>query len=412
MSDLIPFRGLRYPASDLSACTAPPYDVIDDDERRVLEERDPHNAVRLILPRDDDGCDRYEAAARLLRDWCARGVLRRDSQPALYGYRILFHDDTSPRVTTGVIGGLPVAAPGEAVLPHERTLARARNDRLALLRATRANLDPIWVLSLASGLTELVDAGETPVATARDGDALHELWPITDAARIATIRGAITGASMVLADGHHRYETAAAYARDRDDPAAALIMALVVELTGTQLCVRAIHRLLSGEPARSLRERLSSRFTLTELGPNVPELAATVEARMDDAGALGIVDRDGIGLLHPRLEAIAPLLRDEPDAVHGVDAACFDAAIRPLIGDAVIDYRNDAATVAALVEKGAADAAVLLRPVSVDQIRSAALAGVRMPEKSTFFAPKPRTGMVFRTLDESGDDRSGGPAAN
>jgi hypothetical protein len=121
---------------------------------------------------------------------------------------------------------------------------------------------------------------------------------------------------------------------------------------------------------------------------------------MREDGALGLVDRSGLVLLRPVREAPGAHLADVPDALREVDSTRFDADVRPLIPDATVTFRSDAGAVAAMVEKGAADAAVLLRPVTVPQIRAAAFAGVRMPEKTTFFYPKPRTGMVFRSLDE------------
>jgi hypothetical protein len=178
-------------------------------------------------------------------------------------------------------------------------------------------------------------------------------------------------------------------------------MTLIVELAPTQLCVRAIHRLLSGVRDVDLRTALAGPFFVHAAGPNVPEGVAALEVAMRDGDSLGLVDREGLALLMPtaeleeRMAAYAPELRD-------VDSARFDAGILPAVPGVALTYRNDALTVAAQVEKGAADAAVLLRPVGVDTIGAAAAADLRMPEKTTFFAPKPRTGMVFRSLDEPG----------
>ena len=149
MPEFLPFRGLRYhpgpdaargaPGVDLSAVAAPPYDVVDDAELVALEAADPHNSVQLILPRPEAGLDRYEAAARRLASWRAEGVLVADERPAFYGYRMTFRaEDGSARRTTGVLGALalpPVGTePSDAgILPHERTLPKARSDRLALL---------------------------------------------------------------------------------------------------------------------------------------------------------------------------------------------------------------------------------------------------------------------------------------
>jgi uncharacterized protein (DUF1015 family) len=401
--EFLPFRGLRYSAgTDVAAVTSPPYDVIDDDDRDALEHRSPENAVRLILPRDPAdpaGGDRYAHAAALLGAWQEQGVLRADADPGFYAYRMSFVGPDGPQTTTGVIGAVELPArSGEGdVLPHERTLPKAKSDRLALQQATRANLEPIWGLSLAIGLTDAI-GGAAPAQVAVDLDGTrHELTPIDDPDHVAAIGALVSDAKILLADGHHRFETACAYRDEVADDEARSIMMLVVELADDQLCVRPIHRLvhdLVGSP-RDVRDAVADVFDVTDAGPNTPEGVAALVAAMDTNEAIGLVDDDGLALLTPRDE-LGPLLAELPEPLAEVDSARFDVGVRPRLADATLSYRDDAATVAALVGKGAADAAVLLRPVSVPVIRRAAFAGVRMPEKTTFFHPKPRTGMVMR----------------
>ncbi len=406
MPDLAPFRGLRYSnAAELSALTAPPYDVIEEDERSRLEAADPHNAVRLILPRAGDGMDAYAAAAAALAAWRTAGILVLDDEPTLTVYRMTAtRPEGGEHHTIGVIGalGLPERPGAGDILPHERTLPKARSDRLALLRATRANLDPIWALSVAGGLTELLVDVECPNVAIDASDTRHEFGVIQHPERIAEIRSLVGAAPAVLADGHHRFETACNY---RDEapgtPGVDAIMTLVVELADEQLDVHPIHRLVRGglaEQARALRDALATTWSVEDAGPNTPEGVTALVASMSARAALGLVDTEGLALLVPDEAALATALASEPAALHGVDAARFDAAVRPALGDATLAYRDDAATVAAVVRAGGADAAVLLRGVSVEEIRIAAAAGIRMPEKTTFFAPKPRTGMVFRGL--------------
>jgi uncharacterized protein (DUF1015 family) len=407
--DFLPFPGIRFTTGgadgDISAVCAPPYDVIDPDERAALLARDPHNSIRLILP------DSYDGAAAALAQWQRDGVLAADDRPSYSVYRMHFPgDDGTPRNTTGVLGALAIdgddGPDGAGIMPHERTLPKAKSDRLELLRATRANLDPIWGLSPAAGLTALLAVDGPPLATATDAEGCrHELWRVDDPGRVGAIRAAVGAERIVLADGHHRYETAGNYRRERaepgvDDPGARSIMALVVELAPEQLCVRAIHRLLHGVAGLDLRAAAAPMFAVTPMSANTPEGVAALEIAMRDEGGLGLVDRDGLALLVPRPE-LAAARTAEPAELHDVDAARFDAGLRPALDAAgvTLTYRNDAATCAAHVEKGAADASVLLQPVTVETIRAAAAAGIRMPEKTTFFAPKPRTGMVFRDLD-------------
>jgi uncharacterized protein (DUF1015 family) len=409
--DFLPFPAIRYAAStsavdtatDVSAVCAPPYDVIDSEGRAGLLTRDPHNAVRLILP------DSYAAAATTFARWRADGVLVTDAEPSFSIYRMEFTgDDGTTRQTTGVIGALALDREHGALLPHERTLPKAKTDRLELLRATRANFDPIWGLSLAHGLTELLAPVGAPLAEAQAEDgSFHVLWRVADEDRIGAIADAVTGSALVLADGHHRYETARNYRTERSaggvsDPGARAIMTLVVELAAEQLCVQAIHRLLTGTGDADLRGALSPMFAVHDAGPNRPENVVALEVAMHEQGGLGLVDRQGLALLVPRSALDARML-DLPAELRTVDSARFEVGVVPAVPGVSLAYRNDAATVAGLVAQGRADAAVLLRPVTVETIRSAAAARLRMPEKTTFFAPKPRTGMVFRDLDLSLD---------
>lgn len=400
MPRFLPFPGIRYRTRDISAVSAPPYDVIEPEARAALEARDPCNAVRLILP------DTYDAAAAALAWWRDDGILVSDEAPTLSIYRMEFTgDDGFPQRTTGVIGALGLDDDGSGVMPHERTLPKAKTDRLELLRATRANLDPIWGLSLAGGLSSLLSPGDAePDATAVDEEGFsHSLWRIDDPKRVAAIADAVGSELVVLADGHHRFETANNYRRERreagtDDPGADAIMTLIVELAPDQLCVRAIHRLLTGVGGVDLRAALTGPFFVHAAGPNVPDGVAALEVAMRDGASLGLVDRDGLALLMPTAGLVARMA-DLPPELRDVDSARFDAGVLPAVPGVTLAYRNDAQTVAAQVAKGDADAAVLLRPVTVETIRAAAAADLRMPEKTTFFAPKPRTGMVFRSLD-------------
>jgi uncharacterized protein (DUF1015 family) len=405
VADLVPFRGVRYTdGPDLSTVAAPPYDVVDAREHAELLARDANNAVRLILPDGAQG-DPYECAALTLAAWLGDGVLAVDASPALYAYRMITPGTGARAGTTvGVIGALtlPDGPDQGEILPHERTLPKAKSDRLALLRATRANFDPIWGLTLSRGLTELVAEVETVAFAVDDGGVRHELGVITAAEPLEAIRSLVRSAPVVLADGHHRFETACTYHQEVGDAGAGKILALVVELDDAQLDVRPFHRVVTGDVG-DLRPRLAHdrMLRVQPRGAATPDGLAALLSELETAGALGLVDHAGLALLAiddagpgaATCDALPPTLRD-------VDAARFDVLVRPTLDGATLAYRSDAAAVAAEVREGSADAAILLRPVTVSQIRAAAAAGVRMPEKTTYFAPKPRTGLVMRVLDD------------
>ena len=276
--DFVPFRALHFAGreTDLTAVCSPPYDVIDDDDRAALQGLDDHNVVRLILP------DSYDGAADLV----LRGrptALTIDDTPSFSVYRMTFTgDDGRPAVTTGVIGTLTLEAGG--VLPHERTLPKAKSDRLELLRATRAQLRAHLGHSLTSGLSALLTVDDVPTAVADDADGgRHELFRIDDPERIAAIRAAVEATGIVLADGHHRYETSCTYRDEVGDRAGAgQIMIYVVELADDQLCVRAIHRLLHGVTDVDLRSSLGAHFEVRDDGrqhPRERHRARTCDAR-------------------------------------------------------------------------------------------------------------------------------------
>ena len=399
MPEFDPFAGVRYDAgaarAELDALAAPPYDVIDDDLHAALEAANERNSVRLILPRDHASADdRYERAASTFSKWCGEGVLVRDPAPRFYSYRMTFTDAHGrARHTHGVLGSLRLPEAGDnSVLPHERTLPKAKSDRLSLLRAMRVNVDPIWGLSLASGLTSLL-AGATPLGTCRDHDGVvHELGAIDDPKQIEAIQALVGPAPLVLADGHHRFETAINYrnelrAAGEDDRGADAIMTFVVELVDDELCIEPIHRLVDVPAGVDLRVRLADAFDIRDAGPIGHDGVETLEAAMRRERALGLADAHGLALAVPRHRTT------------DVDAGVVEDEIVPRLPEATWHYRHDAQAVAALVDKGSASAAILCSPVSVAQTRAVATARERMPQKTTFFWPKPRTGMVFRTLD-------------
>ncbi len=408
-----PFSGLRYAVADgrLDSLVAPPYDVISPADRERLAKSDENNAVRVEVPLAEDdvdgggGADKYRAAARIWAEWQESGVLVADAEASFYVYRMGFQgEDGRQRQTTGLIGALELSRPGEGgVLPHEQTTARDKADRLDLLRACRANLSPVWGLSTASGLSALCEASGPPDARATDEEGVHHrLWRVSQPATLEAMAAVVASAPVLIADGHHRYETALAYRDERAQEAGAgaagggtlpgtgagAVMAYVVELSEDQLDVRPIHRLLSG-----LSEDIDLPATL---GPHFEVTATTapdetLPARMKEFGALALVTAEGCWLLRP-------LPATEAAAAHDLDSSRLDVALADL-GPHELRFQHGVGNVMDAVKTGQAQAGVLLRPATVAQIAAIAGGGERMPPKTTFFYPKPRTGMVFRSLD-------------
>jgi len=391
-----PFAGLRYdPSIPLEKVIAPPYDVVGPEERARLAARHLANAIHVELPVEDPrtGLDRYQSAAQYLARWKDEGVLQRDGRPAFYAYRMT---EPSGATSMGVIGALVCDPEGREILPHEQTMPKDTTDRLDLLRACHANLSPIWGLSLTAGLSKIFEPGGPPTAEATDDDGVgHALWVLDDEAVIEAVTTAVAESPVVIADGHHRYHTALTYRAERR---AALgdvpgdydaVMAFVVELSDEQLSVGPIHRTLSGLPADlDLAATFGEWFDTVHVGPAEESLVDAVA----DSEALALVTAGGVWLLTPR---------EETYTAAGSD---LDSSLIALVVDAIpgaeVTYHHDWHTAIAAVNSDEADAAVLIRPVTVAQIGEWAHAHKRMPPKSTFFHPKPRTGTVFRPVED------------
>ncbi len=412
MSRFQPFRGVRYDPSrvDLADVTVPPYDVIDAADRRALVARHPASAILIDLPLAPDASadsatdaspDVYAIAADTLHQWLDDGVLRRDDAPAFYGYRMSYTDEHGRRRhTTGVFGALALSRPDEGfILPHEFTTPKAKSDRLHLTQATQANLSAVWGLTASPGLTALLENGSAPTSTWVDeADVEHQLWAITDVDQQAAISAIADATPVVIADGHHRYETTLTY-RDEQrvahqtdadgvTPGAESMLLYLVELAEEELSVLPIHRLIDGLPDDlDLVEALRPFFDVTPAGP----IGADISDRMAAAGALTLVLPDGAWFLQPRPEAMV--------GVRDLDTSRLDVALAALPTHE-LRFQHGVNHVVDQVAAGEAQAGVLLRPVTVAQIIGIAHGGERMPPKTTFFHPKPRTGVVFRLLDE------------
>jgi uncharacterized protein (DUF1015 family) len=390
-----PFPGIRYDLDrvELGRVLAPPYDVIDADHRAELAARDARNAVLVDLPDEAQGDERYAISTALLQGWRDDGTLVVDERPSFTVYRMVATDDTgAERRTTGVIGALELSPPGTDILPHEHTTKKAKSDRLDLLRSSRANLSAIWGLSLAKGLTDLLPVDGPPLADVVDEDGVrHTVWRVDDPAACAAISAAVGEHPIVVADGHHRYETSLAYKGEREaaDGSAGLAeatMAYVVELVEDELTVHAIHRLLRGLPEGfDLVAALDPWFEAV----GAPPADRPVTAAMLEAGCLTLVLPDREVLLRPRTDALA----DARD----LDSSRLDVGLAAL-PDHDLSFQHGVDNVRAAVASGEAQAGVLLRPATVAQIEATAHGGERMPPKTTFFHPKPKTGLVFRSL--------------
>jgi uncharacterized protein (DUF1015 family) len=388
-----PFAALRYRDRNIDDLIAPPYDVLSDADLDELGARSVHNITHVDVPRESDGPDRYERAADTLRTWIDDSVLVADDSPTYTIYRMRFTDVTgTDRDIVGVLGGLEVVDEGAGgVLPHERVTPKASTDRLDLTRSTGANLSPVWGLSLAPGLTELLAEPAEPIASVTVDGVEHIVERVTDPDRIRAIGALLAADDVLIADGHHRYGISRTYRDERREAtgaeagAAEETLAFVSELVADQLSVEAIHRLYHDTTWDELVEALDRYFDRRDAG----EISPTTLATMDRDGVLCLVGPNGEGQwLAPRAGAF--------DGVRALDGLWLETALADLPHR--VSYQHGVDLVVDAVRAGDAVAAVLIRPVSVAEIERTAREGLLMPPKSTFFTPKLRTGLVIRPV--------------
>ena len=390
-----PFHALRFADNgNLGVYCAPPYDVLSDYDRQQLAAQSAHNIVHIDLPIADPPSDAYANASHLLQSWIKDGVLQRDDEPSLTLYRTSFTDETGKsRNIVGVIGSLEVVDEGAGgVLPHEQTTPKAKTDRLDLTRATDANLSPVWGLSTKIGLSALLSEPGEPVGSVVDAEGVvHSVERVVDKSRIEAICAAVSSSPVVIADGHHRYAISRTFrdevrARTQSkDTGAELTLTYINELVEEQLSVAAIHRFYNGASADDLRRALTQFYTF--------EAATSVDDKtlqeMNKRGSLVFIDdRMSVSWMTPKVGVF--------DSIRELDSARLEYALAGV--DHTVGYQHGATEVQELVASGRATAAILIRPVSVDEIKRTANEGLLMPPKSTFFTPKLRTGLVMREL--------------
>jgi uncharacterized protein (DUF1015 family) len=423
MATVLPFEGTRYNPEHvkLGGVMAPPYDVISDAQREELYGRDLRNVVRIdygvSYPDDVEGVDdRYTRATSFLASWLDLGILVRDDPAGFYVVDHHFqHPDGTQRMRRGLLGTV-AATPWETsdLRPHERTLHAPKADRLALLRATRAQTSPVFaVWTDADGISETLDGvanGDALLGGRIDGEIGSEkvlLWRAADPQHVAAISRALRGAALYVADGHHRYETAAAYAAERraadvDAPTGAPFERCLVYLAAADdpgMTILPTHRLVRPGPGIA--------FSLDDLWARLDDVYETVPAADGRAAlaaassmyathhAFAVVAHDGAAVVRrPRSDDGSP--RDRLDvAVLETEVLGPAGVSRDMISSGALTYTRDPDGLDAAVTRGDAILAFGVAPVSADEVIAVAGAGETMPQKSTYFYPKVPSGLAL-----------------
>jgi uncharacterized protein (DUF1015 family) len=424
MADVRPFKALHYDlgvVGSLDAVAAPPYDVIDAAGRAALLARSPYNAVAIDLPKpfdpadpasDPDG-DPYEGAARTIDSWRADGALVADERPSIWA---MTQDYTAPdgshHSRHGILARVRVVDYDEGVRPHERTHPGPLLDRLELTRATGYNLSPIFSLSTADAwpLVEPALAAEPWGEATDETGTVNRVWQVTDPAVHTAVSERLEGAELLIADGHHRYETARAY-RDEvggEGPHSYTLMALT-GLDDPGLTVFPTHRLLSGfadpERQRRLGGGLRELFEIEEVGRERIDPEGE-----DGVGVFGLYDNFHRQAYRLRLKDTADLdrrLHGRPESYRRLDSAILETLVLKGLAEMSdediderrgLEYAKSVSDALAMVDGGEFDVAFIQRPVPVEQVRAVAETDANMPPKSTYFFPKVMTGFAFNPV--------------
>jgi uncharacterized protein (DUF1015 family) len=401
-----PFRGCRYNparAGDMSSVVAPPYDQIGPETQALLYDLSPWNIVRITRSRDT-----YAAARATLDAWLATGVFERERAPAIYPYhqRYLVDGERVTRRGFIALGELTDYAE-KIVLPHERTHAGPKEDRMRLLAATEADIGLIFMLAEDpdGALACATEPAGPPLVEARDlkGET-HRLWRVTDPAAVARVQALMADKRVIIADGHHRYETAVAYGRTHPDARWKMMAFFALDAPGMTIFPN--HRLVHNVEDFALDRLLRDAARWFDVAP----LPATIRREPDAIVVVAGPNPDGAVLrLRPGAAAQIPWPAGTSEAwrrlavsvLHeGLLKPFLDITDEKLDRKTHVDYTADAGEAIALVRKGAYQAAFLIAPTTPAELAAVVAGGELMPQKSTHFYPKLLDGLVFYRLGE------------
>ncbi len=426
MLSLIPFRGHRYnpDKTDIHDVVAPPYDVISEQLQSRLYERSPYNVVRLILGREED---RYRSAAEHFRRWQEENILVRDEEPSLYVLHQTF--DGHRGATTTRKGFIALCRLEEfekkIVLPHEKTLSKPREDRLKLFKATNSNFSQIF--SLYSDPEKVVDrsvngvAGTPPLLDVAYDDVQNRLWRISDPDVIGAVQKTMSEKQVLIADGHHRYETALAYRNFMQSNNAGhtgkerynYVMMFFTNVDDENLAIFPTHRLVHSLPALDIKQvvqKLEMLFIRREFKERPALMAALRSSSVPAIGLLAAGETTASLLtLKPSHSARELVSESLPDEVKDLDVTLLHSVIlRDILGISSeaqeqkknIEYVRQPDEAYKALDNGSAQLAFLMNATKIQQVRSVAKAGYTMPQKSTYFFPKLLSGLVLNRMDE------------
>jgi len=408
MAEIIPFRGILYNVSRVSAedVLAPPYDVITPEYREALYMQSPYNIVRIDFgkehPGDDQTDNKYTRARKYLDTWLKEGVLVRSEKPSIYAYEMSYTINGERKNLLGFLCLVKLEELGKrSIFPHECTHSKPKKDRLNLMRSCGANTSPIFSLykSLGGRISDIlgkVSVTRPYMECENIAGDLHRLWQIDDAGQIETIRQELQDKAIFIADGHHRYETAFEYYKEmsaKESPTSAKpfdhVLMFLADMMDEGLTILPTHRLLKEIPS-DIDEILSEFFEVA----NVKDDFRIRENLSGEKRAFGFFRR-GDNIWHILKYKGGNLSDIHPD-LRGIDVIILhELVLKKMLKTEEIGYEMDIQRALEKVRSGEFKAAFFLNPTGVEDVEKSALSSVRMPPKSTYFYPKLLTGLTI-----------------
>lgn len=415
MAIIKPIKALRFTekAGSIESCVCPPYDIISESERNGLIEKNEFNLVRLELP---VGEDKYNVAGELLNKWLENGIIARDEEEGIYVYREEFNVEGVDYFLTGMICLTELREfADKVILPHEETLTKAKQDRLNLMKATGCNFSSIYSLyNDESGfIKEILDkkTEESPICRFTDDEEVtHTLWKISDKRDIVTIMGTLADKQLFIADGHHRYETALNYKKLEkevtDETQDNFIMMTLVDMDDEGLVVFPTHRLIVDREVdkQEIIDKCQNDFEMKEIP--LSEMKAALK-NGENAHTYALYNGGDDVLLLTLKEGAKRIIDNRSEAYSDLDVSILHSFVlenalgidkENMANQVNLRYTRSMDEAIESVKAGKASAAFLINATKVSQIKAVSLAGDKMPQKSTYFYPKLKTGLVMNKL--------------
>jgi uncharacterized protein (DUF1015 family) len=405
MATIRPFKGVRFNGKEISNLVCPPYDVISEEEKRSLLKMSWQNIVRIELPDPKGSKNKYEQAGSIFREWLSKDVLLEDAKPALYFYEQEFKSGGKKTYRTGFFAALKLENPGKGdIKPHEKTLAKPKQDRLNLLREVKANISPIFglfndknkrVVGFSKKISRLAP---TALAREKKTGVVNKLWKIDDEKTVKEVVAAVSKSSVFIADGHHRYETGWNYLQERKkhgkyDPRANYnyVLAFLCPMEDPGLVVWPTHRVV--EPPKDIEEKIARSFkvfpaaSFAKLSGKLPQ---PMLVYFNGRSRTLVVKDKGV---------LSRAMPGKPAAYSELAVSILHSLLLDGVAPENITYVKNDKEAITLAKKRCA-MAVLVPSTPVESVKKIALAKQTMPQKSTYFYPKVVTGMVIHKVEE------------